>query len=61
MLKRHHIFNFYTTKIFDEVKTGCTIGIGGAVVKYGVIPDMITLGKSIGGGTATAALGMSQG
>ena len=36
--------------IFDEVITGYRLGIGGAQVKYGVKPDLTTLGKIIGGG-----------
>lgn len=36
--------------IFDEVKTGFRIGIGGAQQYYGVKPDLTTLGKVIGGG-----------
>ena len=36
--------------IFDEVKTGLCIAAGGAVEKYGVVPDMVTLAKALGGG-----------
>lgn len=36
--------------IFDEVKTGFRIGIGGAQGYYNVKPDLTTLGKVIGGG-----------
>ena len=32
--------------IFDEVKTGATIGYGGATQRFGVQPDMITLAKA---------------
>src|ERR1700742_880011 len=46
--------------IFDEVKTGLTIAAGGAVEKFGVLPDMITLAKSLGGGLPTGAIGMSE-
>jgi glutamate-1-semialdehyde 2,1-aminomutase len=46
--------------IFDEVKTGLTIAAGGAVERFGVIPDMITLAKSLGGGLPTGAIGMSE-
>jgi glutamate-1-semialdehyde 2,1-aminomutase len=41
--------------IFDEVITGYRLGIGGAQVKYGVKPDLTTLGKIIGGGLPIGA------
>jgi glutamate-1-semialdehyde 2,1-aminomutase len=41
--------------IFDEVITGYRVGIGGAQVKYGVKPDLTTLGKIIGGGLPIGA------
>jgi glutamate-1-semialdehyde 2,1-aminomutase len=43
--------------IFDEVITGYRLGIGGAQVKYGVTPDLTTLGKIIGGGLPIGAFG----
>jgi glutamate-1-semialdehyde 2,1-aminomutase len=43
--------------IFDEVITGYRLGIGGAQVKYGVKPDITTLGKIIGGGLPIGAFG----
>ncbi len=43
--------------IFDEVITGYRIGIGGAQKKYGVKPDLTTLGKIIGGGLPIGAFG----
>ena len=43
--------------IFDEVITGYRVGIGGAQVKYGVRPDLTTLGKIIGGGLPIGAFG----
>src|SRR5881227_3855493 len=46
--------------IFDEVKTGITIAAGGAVEKFGVVPDMVTLAKALGGGMPTGAIGMSE-
>lgn len=46
--------------IFDEVKTGLCIAAGGAVERYGVVPDMITLAKALGGGLPTGAIGMSE-
>lgn len=43
--------------IFDEVVTGFRFGYGGAQEYYGVIPDICTMGKAIGGGFPLAALG----
>jgi glutamate-1-semialdehyde 2,1-aminomutase len=43
--------------IFDEVITGFRLSYGGAQVLYGVIPDMTTLGKIIGGGLPVGAYG----
>jgi glutamate-1-semialdehyde 2,1-aminomutase len=43
--------------IFDEVKTGAKLGWGGASEYFGVVPDMICLAKSIGGGLPLAAFG----
>jgi glutamate-1-semialdehyde 2,1-aminomutase len=42
---------------FDEVKTGLTVGPGGATALLGVSPDIITLAKSIGGGLICGAVG----
>ncbi len=36
--------------IFDEVITGFRLSLGGAQKHYGVIPDLTTLGKIVGGG-----------
>ena len=46
--------------IFDEVKTNTTVGIGGAVEAFGIVPDMICLGKSISGGIPFGAVGMTE-
>ena len=43
--------------IFDEVMTGFRLARGGAQELYGVIPDMTTLGKIIGGGLPVGAYG----
>ncbi|NYT05576.1 MAG: glutamate-1-semialdehyde 2,1-aminomutase [Methanomicrobiales archaeon] len=43
--------------IFDEVITGYRLGIGGAQVRYGIEPDLTTLGKIIGGGLPIGAFG----
>lgn len=42
--------------IYDEVKTGFRIRIGGAVEYYSVLPDLICLGKIIGGGAPIGAV-----
>ncbi len=42
--------------IFDEVVTGFRLSYGGAQEVYGVVPDICTLGKVIGGGFALAAV-----
>ncbi|MBW2493687.1 MAG: aspartate aminotransferase family protein [Deltaproteobacteria bacterium] len=46
--------------IFDEVKTGICTAAGGAVERFGVIPDMVTLAKALAAGLPAAAIGMSQ-
>lgn len=43
--------------IFDEIVTGFRLAYGGAQERYGVVPDICTLGKIIGGGFPLAALG----
>lgn len=42
---------------FDEVKTGFTVGPGGATSRFGITPDIICLAKSMGGGLPTGAVG----
>jgi glutamate-1-semialdehyde 2,1-aminomutase len=46
--------------IFDEVKTGLCIAAGGAVERYGVTPDLITLAKALGGGLSAGAIGGTE-
>ena len=43
--------------IFDEVITGFRVAAGGAQGRYGVRPDITTLGKIIGGGMPIGAYG----
>jgi glutamate-1-semialdehyde 2,1-aminomutase len=43
--------------IFDEVMTGFRVGLAGAQGRYGITPDLTTLGKVIGGGMPVAAFG----
>ena len=42
--------------IFDEVVTGFRLAYGGGQEKYGVTPDLCTMGKVIGGGFPLAAI-----
>jgi len=43
--------------IFDEVMTGFRLAFGGAQERYGVLPDLTTFGKIIGGGLPVGAYG----
>ncbi len=43
--------------IFDEVMTGFRVAYGGAQERFGVTPDLTTLGKVIGGGLPVGAYG----
>lgn len=43
--------------IFDEVMTGFRVALGGAQEKFGVTPDLTTLGKVIGGALPVGAFG----
>jgi glutamate-1-semialdehyde 2,1-aminomutase len=43
--------------IFDEVITGFRVGLGGAQDRFGIRPDLTTLGKIIGGGMPIGAYG----
>jgi glutamate-1-semialdehyde 2,1-aminomutase len=52
LLKRHGAL-----LTLDEVKTGFTVGPGGAGAAMGVIPDIICLAKSLGGGLPCGAIG----
>ena len=46
-----------TLLIFDEVMTGFRVARGGAQERYGITPDITTLGKIIGGGLPVGAYG----
>ena len=48
---------YHALLIFDEVITGFRLGLGGAQEYYGVIPDLTTLGKIVGGGMPMGAYG----
>lgn len=43
--------------LFDEILSGFRTGAGGAQAHYGVTPDLCTIGKALGGGTALSAFG----
>jgi glutamate-1-semialdehyde 2,1-aminomutase len=45
---------------FDEVKTGLTVGPGGATAAFGTTPDIVCLAKAIGGGLCFGAVGGTQ-
>jgi glutamate-1-semialdehyde 2,1-aminomutase len=42
--------------IFDEVITGFRVALGGAVERFGVIPDLVVLAKAIAGGVTLSAI-----
>jgi glutamate-1-semialdehyde 2,1-aminomutase len=46
-----------TVLIFDEVITGFRVAWGGAQERFGIVPDLTTLGKIIGGGLPVGAFG----
>jgi glutamate-1-semialdehyde 2,1-aminomutase len=46
-----------TVLIFDEVMTGFRVAYGGAQARFGIAPDLTTIGKIIGGGLPAAAFG----
>lgn len=48
---------YHVLLVFDEIVTGFRLAYGGAQERYGVTPDICTLGKIIGGGFPLAALG----
>jgi glutamate-1-semialdehyde 2,1-aminomutase len=46
-----------TLLVFDEVMTGFRVARGGAQERYGIRPDLTTLGKIVGGGLPVGAYG----
>ncbi len=42
--------------VFDEVITGFRVARGGAIERYGVLPDLVTYGKILGGGMPVGAV-----
>jgi glutamate-1-semialdehyde 2,1-aminomutase len=43
--------------VFDEVMSGFRVARGGAAERYGVTPDLVALGKVVGGGMPLSAFG----
>lgn len=43
--------------VFDEIKTGCRLAIGGAAERFGVHPDLAVLGKAVANGFPLALVG----
>jgi glutamate-1-semialdehyde 2,1-aminomutase len=54
---RHLCTRFGAVLIFDEVMTGFRVAPGGVQEREGVLPDLTTLGKIIGGGLPVGAFG----
>lgn len=54
---RHHCDRRGALLIFDEVITGFRFPTYGVSNAYGIIPDLICLGKALGGGLPLAAVG----
>jgi glutamate-1-semialdehyde 2,1-aminomutase len=54
---RTHCATHGSVLIFDEVMTGFRVARGGAQQRYGIRPDLTTLGKVIGGGLPVGAVG----
>lgn len=46
-----------TVLIYDEVMTGFRVALGGVQSVHGIVPDLTTMGKVIGGGMPLAAFG----
>jgi glutamate-1-semialdehyde 2,1-aminomutase len=43
--------------VFDEIKTGCRLAVGGAAEKFGVHPDLTVMGKALANGFPLALVG----
>ena len=52
--------HYGTLLLFDEVKTGITASWHGAAGREGVLPDLVAVGKSVGGGLPVGAFGGSN-
>jgi glutamate-1-semialdehyde 2,1-aminomutase len=42
--------------VFDEIKTGFRVALGGAAQRFGVVPDLAVFGKALGNGFPLAAV-----
>jgi glutamate-1-semialdehyde aminotransferase len=42
--------------ILDEIKTGFRLAVGGAAERYGVVPDLVAVGKALANGFPLAAV-----
>jgi glutamate-1-semialdehyde aminotransferase len=42
--------------VFDEIKTAFRIAVGGAAERWGVVPDLLVVGKALGNGLPIAAV-----
>ncbi|MGB9691758.1 MAG: glutamate-1-semialdehyde 2,1-aminomutase [Candidatus Sumerlaeaceae bacterium] len=56
-LARELTSKFGAVLIFDEVMTGFRVAAGGAAQLFGITPDLVCLGKIIGGGVPCGAFG----
>jgi glutamate-1-semialdehyde 2,1-aminomutase len=45
---------------YDEVKTGFTVGWGGAIEVFGVVPDLVAFAKALGAGLPCGAIGGTE-
>jgi glutamate-1-semialdehyde 2,1-aminomutase len=54
---QHLCYQHKALFIVDEVMTGFRVALGGATELYGLQPDLITLGKIVGGGLPLAVVG----
>ncbi|HEY6341868.1 MAG TPA: glutamate-1-semialdehyde 2,1-aminomutase [Bryobacteraceae bacterium] len=54
---RHLTSRYGALLIFDEVMTGFRVALGGAQQRFGILPDLTTLGKIVGGGLPLAVYG----
>lgn len=54
---RHQTAEHGTVLIFDEVMSGFRVAYGGAQERFGITPDLTTLGKIVGGGIPIGAYG----
>ncbi len=54
---REHCTRCGALLVFDEVMTGFRVALGGAQARFGITPDLTTLGKVIGGGLPVGAFG----